>query len=188
MKDKRFQFALIFLVFALGLNVVYFWFQNTGISLYERSVVAIKKNDPEGMLLLKKSVEERYPPALVLYGNYIEDTHPEAAEVYYKEASAQQYPEGMFNLSRFYLQKNETEKGLPLLVKAADLQSENAQILLAQLLFEGAGIEKDRMKAILLLKKLDQSGNAKARGFLEKYVKLLEPDEKKQLIELLSRK
>ena len=105
MKDKRFQFALIFLVFALGLNVVYFWFQNTGISLYERSVVAIKKNDPEGMLLLKKSVEERYPPALVLYGNYIEDTHPEAAEVYYKEASAQQYPEGMFNLSRFYLQK-----------------------------------------------------------------------------------
>ena len=106
MKDKRFQFALMFLVFALGLNVVYFWFQNTGISLYERSVVAIKKNDPEGMLLLKKSVEERYPPALVLYGNYIEDTHPEAAEVYYKEASAQEYPEGMFNLSRFYLQKN----------------------------------------------------------------------------------
>lgn len=115
-----------------------------------------KQRTPETLDTLRRLAQQRYVPALYLYGRMLEsgDGIPEDCPLGLRlvfEAAQKGYPSAMFDIGRMMLEgrqlQKDPEKGLELVRNAAILGNRRAQFFLGVAYLDGYGVPKDPERA-----------------------------------------
>lgn len=125
--------------------------------LYGNKEYNIQKNTAKSQEWLKKAADNAHPAAAYEYARSISETNPKEAEKYYDLAISKGFTPALFSLSQLKIYEGTPEsvkKGLALLAYAAGTAKDPiARAYLAVLQYEGAGIKKNRIDAILGMQK-----------------------------------
>ena len=125
--------------------------------LYGSTEYNIQKDIAKAQEWLKKSADNAYPASAYEYARSISDTNPKDAEKYYNLAITKGFTPALFSLSQLKIHEgtpNSVKEGLALLVYAAGTAKDPlAKAYLAVLQYEGAGIQKNRIDAIVGMQK-----------------------------------
>jgi len=144
----------------------------------------IQKNPEKALQLFEKAAEKGHPVAAYHAGLIHQD--PSRKEYFWLKAINLGHLDAMLDLAKLNIQQERTQEGMSWLKTANENGDTNATFMLAHLLFEGAGVEQDKVKGILLLKKVLAHGkneniNQKIEYMLPKWISALTPGEKSQL-------
>lgn len=117
----------------------------------------IQKDTAKSQEWLKKAADNAYPAAAYEYARSISDTNLKDAEKYYNLAITKGFTPALFSLAQLKIYEgtpNSVKEGLTLLVYAAGTAKDPiARAYLAVLQYEGAGIKKNRIDAIMGMQK-----------------------------------
>lgn len=104
----------------------------------------------------KKAADNEHATAAFQYGRMQAETNPIEAEKYYRQAMAKGYTAAVFALAQLKLRggtPTTLKEGIELIYAASTLQDPMAMAYLATLQYEGAGIKKDRVAAVITIQK-----------------------------------
>ena len=120
----------------------------------------IEKNPSEARAWFKKAADNTtpHPIATYQYALMLERSDPAEALNYNARAVKLGYPPAMLKQGTYLLKNSNKEnnnltQGLALISQAAQLEYTPAMVLLATLTYEGAGIKKDKLAAIMMMDK-----------------------------------
>ena len=120
--------------------------------LYGHEVDGIAKNNDKAKEWFKRAADNQHAPAAFEYGRLIAPVDLQAAEKYYRQAMAKGYTASIFALAQVKLHQATPEaikEGLALLYIATKAKDPMALAYFSTLQYEGAGVEKDRVAAVL---------------------------------------
>ena len=120
--------------------------------LYGHASEGIEKNNEKAKEWFKKAAANQHAPAAFEYGRLIAYTSPQEAEKYHRQAMVTGYTASIFALAQIKLHQATPEsikEGLALLYIATKAKDPMALAYFSTLQYEGAGIEKDRVAAVL---------------------------------------
>lgn len=102
----------------------------------------------------KRAADNAHFRAAFEYARLVAPSNPGEAEKYYRQAMAKGFTAAIFGLAQLKLREGtpgSIKEGLELLYAATKASDPMAQAYLATLLYEGAGIKKDRVSAVLTM-------------------------------------
>ena len=115
-----------------------------------------KKRNEETLETIRKLAQQKYVPAMYLYGKLLEagdgvEQDRDAALRLIFEAAVKGYPSAMFDIGRMMMEgrriKKDPEKGLELVRNAAILGNRRAQFFLGMAYESGSGVPQDAERA-----------------------------------------
>lgn len=125
--------------------------------LYGNKEYNIQKDTAKSQEWLKKAADNALPASAYEYAHSISATNPKDAEKYYNLAISKGFTPALFALAKLKIYEgtpNSIREGLVLLAYAAGTAKDPiARAYLAVLQYEGAGITKNRIDAILGMQK-----------------------------------
>ena len=115
-----------------------------------------RKQTPETIETLRKLAQQKYPPAMYLYGRLLDsgDGVPQDRDQAFHlivDAAKESYPSAMFDVGRMMMEgrrvAKDPDRGLELVRNAAILGNRRAQFFLGVAYLNGYGIPEDRERA-----------------------------------------
>lgn len=124
------------------------------IYLNGHPVDAVKIDKEKAMYWFKKAADQKHPVAAFEYARLTSDI--KEAELYHRQAVAGGFVASILALAQIKLKEGSPEsikEGLALLYNSAKSNDPMGMAFLAQLLYQGAGIQKDSVAAVLWMQK-----------------------------------
>ncbi len=173
--------------YTLGLD----YLRLSGVALERKETKAAQAHMAQALDWLSKSATQEYAPAITQYARLLETKDPVQARVLLKKAASLNEPVALYLLGTQTLKGTPQDpadpaRGLELLYRAQKQEYAPAMVVIAQLLYEGAGIEKNVIEAVLLLTRAtkaeaDALRKTEYEATLAAWVGKLTDDEKKAL-------
>ncbi len=98
-----------------------------------------------------------------------ESKNIEIAFTYYKQAADQNNPVGLYNVSKYFIEKKDFKQGLEYLKKAAYLDYPQAYIKLSDIYLNGLGVRKNKAKAFKYLEHAAKLNEVESYHLLGKF-------------------
>lgn len=120
--------------------------------LYGHETDGIVKDNEKAKDWFKRAADNQHAPAAFEYGRLVAQVAPQDAEKYFRQAMAKGYTASIFALAQIKLHQATPEaikEGLALLYIATKAKDPMAMAYFSTLQYEGAGVEKDRVAAVL---------------------------------------
>jgi TonB family protein len=129
---------------------------NLAVDAIQRKRQSKEPPDAETLDTIRKLAQQKYPPAMYLYGKLLESgdgiaQDRDAALRPIAEAAEKGYPSAMFDIGRMMMEgrrlKKDPDKGLELVRNAAILGNRRAQFFLGVAYLSGYGVPQDTERA-----------------------------------------
>jgi TonB family protein len=129
---------------------------NLAVDAIQRKRQTSDPPDAQTLGTMRKLAQQKYPPAMYLYGKLLEAgdgvaQNRDAALRLIAEAAEKAYPSAMFDIGRMMMEgrrlKKDPEKGLELVRNAAILGNRRAQFFLGVAYLSGYGVPQDAERA-----------------------------------------
>lgn len=126
---------------------------------YGNPTEGVKKDQARALTLFKLAADQSNAPAAFEYAAMISKSNPQEAQAYYRKSIAGGFKAALFALSQLKMHENSpssVKEGLALLYAAANANDPLALAYFATLQYEGAGVQKDPVGAILRMQSAAQ--------------------------------
>lgn len=120
--------------------------------LYGRPTEKLAKDPLQAQAWFKKAADNAHTPAAFEYARLISQSDPKQAETYFRQAMAGGFTASIFALSQLKIKEGtpaSVKEGLALLYTSSKAKDPLGLAYFSTLQYEGAGVEKDRVGAVL---------------------------------------